>query len=121
MTADTPFDDEPGAGEVEDATDDGPDPSAAPTGGSASPIARLFDGSADGPAVDDVQRDYGIPREIAVIVRGTVRAATGDGIPPIAEIAIGGGLFAIKRSDVSTGAGEETADESEDAVRVGDL
>lgn len=58
---------------------------------SDSPLDRLFDGNAEGPSVQELQNDYNADWHWATALRGLCRAGTGSGIPPIVEIAIGGG------------------------------
>jgi hypothetical protein len=65
--------------------------------GSSSPLDRLFDGSAPGPSVGELRADYSMPQWLAVMSRGIMRVATGDGVPPIAEIIIGGVMGAMGR------------------------
>ena len=57
-----------------------------------NPVDRLFDGNAPGPTVDELQTTYPLEWHWATALRGVCRTATGDGVPPIAEIALGGGL-----------------------------
>lgn len=91
----------------------------ADTGGTqpaSSPIDRLFDGSAPGPATQELEADYGMSKHQAVLGRGIMRTATGDGIPPIFEILFGGGMWflSIKRSEssvISSGDGGDDSDE----------
>lgn len=87
------------------------DATADPTGGPAKgPLARLFDGDADGPPVGQMERDYGLPKPLAVAGRGAVRVGTGSGVPPFAEIMLGGLLFALAQQQGGDG-GEESADD----------
>lgn len=70
-------------------------------GGGSGPLSRLLDGDADGPQVPELMQQYGIgSRPIAIACRGCVRVGTGSGIPPLAEIVIGGVLlFLSQQSD----------------------
>lgn len=70
-------------------------------GGGSGPLSRLLDGNADGPQVPELMQQYGIDsRPIAIACRGCVRVGTGSGIPPLAEILIGGVLlFLSQQSD----------------------
>lgn len=63
--------------------------------GSGSPMERLLDGSAPGPSVQELRADYSMPQWLAVMSRGIMRVATGEGVPPIAEIVIGGVMGAM--------------------------
>jgi hypothetical protein len=75
---------------------------------SSGPMERLFDGGAPGPAVDELRRDYDLPRSLAICGRGIVRVGTGDGVPPVAEI-IGGSIMAMLEH--RDGSDESTAGE----------
>jgi hypothetical protein len=75
---------------------------------SDGPMERLFDGGAPGPAVDELRRDYDLPRSLAICGRGIVRVGTGDGVPPVAEI-IGGSIMAMLEH--RDGSDESTAGE----------
>lgn len=89
----------------QDPQDPGPDPlgDPEPAGSQAtSPLERLFDGSAPGPSIGELRSDYEMPQWAAVIARGTMRTATGSGVPPIAEIAIGGIMGLLKAQDDDT-------------------
>jgi len=67
-------------------------------GGGSGPLSRLLDGNADGPQVPELMQQYGISsRPIAIACRGCVRVGTGSGIPPLAEIAIGGVLLFLSQ------------------------
>ncbi len=69
-------------------------------GGGSGPLSRLLDGNADGPQVPELMQQYGIDsRPIAIACRGCVRVGTGSGIPPLAEIVIGGVLLFLSQSD----------------------
>jgi len=101
---DDPFDPNP------DQPDENPveSTSPVPTGNIAD---RLFDGAAPGPSVQELKGDYGLAREWSIALRGLVRAATGDGIPPVAEILMGSVLGAVKMqrgSDGTSGGTDET-------------
>lgn len=71
------------------------------SGRASGPLSRLLDGDADGPQVPELMQQYGISsRPIAIACRGCVRVGTGSGIPPLAEIVIGGVLlFLSQQSD----------------------
>lgn len=76
---------------------------------STGPVDRLFDGDAPGPEVNELKADYDMPQWLAVLSRGIMRVATGGGVPPIAEILIGG-IMGILGSDMDIGSsGEETS------------
>lgn len=63
-------------------------------GRASGPLSRLLDGNADGPQVPELMQQYGIAsRPVAIACRGCVRVGTGSGIPPLAEIVIGGVLL----------------------------
>jgi len=64
--------------------------------GSDGPVARLFDGDADGPSVQELEADYSLPKAPAIALRGVLRVATGSGIPPAAEILLGGVMWVIQ-------------------------
>jgi len=83
---------------------------------SDSPADRLFDGNAEGPDVPELQSDYGLSRPWAIFCRGTLRAATGTGAPPIFEIVTGPamGLMRIKGDDVSILGGGSDSEETND-------
>lgn len=81
---------------------------AAPTGGGGSPMDRLFDGSVPGPDVAELKRQYELPQWLAITSRGIMRVATGDGVPPVAEIVIGGALGAMGSDmDFSNGSDDD--------------
>jgi hypothetical protein len=71
------------------------------TNTAGSPLDRLFDGSAPGPQVGELKADYDMPQWLAVLSRGIMRVATGDGVPPIAEIVIGGVMGAMGMDGLS--------------------
>jgi len=83
------------------ATEQPSDQSGSMPGGGSGPLSRLLDGNADGPQVPELMQQYGISsRPIAIACRGCVRVGTGSGIPPLAEIVIGGVLlFLSQQSD----------------------
>lgn len=73
-----------------DADEVGPADNADPGGqGPGSWVGRLFDGDAPGPALQELEADYDLPREICIALRGVLRVANGSGVPPIAEIMLG--------------------------------
>jgi hypothetical protein len=74
---------------------------------SDGPLDRLLDGDAEGPAVGELQADYGFPQWMAVAARGVLRVATGSGVPPVFEILVGS-VMGIMRTFGD--GGEETAD-----------
>jgi len=53
---------------------------------------RLFDGGVSGPTTDELQSEYGLSNPWAISLRGAIRAATGDGVPPVFEIVFGSSL-----------------------------
>lgn len=75
----------------------------APTA-SSSPFSRLFDGRASGPSVSKLEMDYELEKDQAIFGRGLIRTATGDGVPPIAEI-LGGGFMWLIRAQRGGGGG----------------
>lgn len=75
-------------------------------------VARLWDGSADGPTVRELREDYDLPRWGLLGLRGILRVATGDGVPPIAEILLAGVLFVLE------GNRESSADEEGEEIEV---
>jgi len=101
-----PSPDELGAAEQEH------EQSAGMSGRASGPLSRLFDGNADGPQVPELMQQYGIAsRPIAIACRGCVRVGTGSGIPPIAEIVIGGVLLFLSMQSDS----DDSADDDGDA------
>lgn len=98
-------------------------PSGGNTGfGSSStgPLDRLLDGDAQGPPTSELQRDYSVGNAPAIMLRGVLRTATGSGVPPIAEILMGGFLW-LKQNQESAEP-NETAGEiatNSDGVRTG--
>lgn len=71
-------------------------PEAPETTEAKSPLGRLLDGNATGPAVSELESDYGIGKPWSIGLRGIVRAATGSGIPPLAEISLAGVMGAYR-------------------------
>lgn len=63
---------------------------------SSGALGRLFDGTAGGPSLEQIRSDYNLSLHWGMFTRGTVRAATGTGIPPIAEIVMGAILGTVK-------------------------
>lgn len=63
---------------------------------SSDPLSRLFDGRASGPSVGQLEGDYGLQKDQAIFGRGLIRTATGDGVPPIAEILGGAVMWALR-------------------------
>jgi len=57
---------------------------------------RLFDGSAAGPSKMELTGEYGLEEWSALVLRGVLRAAPGDGMPPIGDISLGG-ILGIKK------------------------
>ena len=90
---DSPFGEPAGA--------EGAQPDAQAVEPTAGPMDRLFDGSAPGPSVGELEGDYGLGKPWSIFGRGCVRVATGDGIPPIVEIVIGAALGTRKLMDES--------------------
>ena len=72
------------------------------------PVDRLFDGSVGGPSVNELNGEYGIGREWSIALRGIIRVATGDGIPPAAEILLGSvmGFYSMQGDGVGSDSGE---------------
>ena len=75
-----------------------------PGAGGDGPMGRLFDGDAPGPSTTELENEYGLPRWGSVLGRGILRTATGSGVPPIAEIVLGG-LMGVAKSQ-----GDDAAD-----------
>jgi len=96
--ADSPFEDVSGGD-----SDPAMDANGGLTPSGDGPMARLFDGDAPGPAVDEIRHDYGFPRWAAMVARGTLRVATGSGIPPAFEIVFGSGLILANYSVSTSG------------------
>jgi len=71
------------------------------------PLDRLLDGDVEGPAVGELQADYGFPQWMAVAARGVLRVARGSGVPPVFEILVGTVMGIMQTFG---GGGEETAD-----------
>jgi hypothetical protein len=59
-------------------------------------VRRLFDGDASGPSLEQLRSDYNLSLHWGLFTRGTIRTASGSGIPPIAEIIMGGILGTVK-------------------------
>ena len=57
---------------------------------------RLFDGSLTGPSISELKADYELPYHWAVAARGTIRTATGVGVPPVFEIVFGTAMGLVK-------------------------
>jgi len=95
--SDSPFaDDIPDdAGLSEQLGFDEPMGSPEPSGGSW--FEKLFDGDALGPTVAELEADYDLPKEVSVMLRGILRVASGSGVPPIAEIALGAFMYLTKQ------------------------
>jgi len=86
--SDSPFAD------VEDGSiDEEPEPVGGTSVDDSIP-GRLFDGNAVGPSVEELQTDYSLPWHWATALRGCCRVMTGDGVPPVFEIGLGGALGA---------------------------
>lgn len=96
-------------------TDDMGGSSGMADAGSSSPLDRLFDGNAPGPSVGELRADYSMPQWLAVMSRGIMRVATGDGVPPIAEIVIGGVMGAMGRELPGLSLSRNDGDESTDS------
>lgn len=56
---------------------------------SGSPLDRLLDGNAMGPSIGELKADYDLPQHFALMGRGILRAAPGDGVPPIFDVFMG--------------------------------
>jgi len=74
---------------------------------STGPLQRLFDGDVSGPSVQEIEADYGLGKSVSIALRGVLRTATGSGVPPIAEIAVGGVLWVRENQ---TGGGEPSGE-----------
>lgn len=96
----------------DDVADGSPDPQAPAVEEPQGVLERLFDGSADGPGVRQLQADYQIEHWMALIVRGVLRAAPGTGMPPIGDISIGG-LLGVRQWQVRQQAREAAREGSE--------
>lgn len=89
---------------AEDTAPEGGLPPAGGGGMGSGPMGRLFDGSAPGPPVGQIESDYGVGKPWSIGLRGVVRTATGEGVPPIVEIGLASaaGLAKILRGDANT-------------------
>jgi len=99
------------------------DPATSGPIGKGDVMSRLFDGAAPGPGVQELQADYGLGREWSIALRGLVRSATGDGIPPVAEILMGSvlGVFKLQRgSNAGSDGQDETTNGPVDPTQEGD-
>jgi len=97
----------------EEESEPSPEPSADPST-SQGPIQRLFDGNADGPPTTQIESDYGVDSPWSLCIRGLVRTATGDGVPPVVEIVLGAGMGLIARQQ----SGPEREDVEQEAETV---
>jgi hypothetical protein len=77
-------------------------------------MGRLFDGSAPGPSAQQVQADYGLSQGWAIGLRGAIRVASGDGVPPIFELIFGPGMELAKDDGLSIGSDEGMEDMPDD-------
>jgi len=93
--SDSPFHNDEPAGLSEELGFD--EPAGPPQDRGGSWFQKLFDGDAVGPSVDELEADYGLPKEISVILRGVLRVSTGSGVPPVAEIALGAFMWVTKQ------------------------
>jgi len=82
-------------------------------GSGGGPLSRLFDGDATGPQVSELQGDYSVGRDVAVMLRGALRTATGSGVPPVFEIVMGGLLFMRSQNDGEESDGELEGERAE--------
>jgi len=80
----------------------------------SGPLQRLFDGNAQGPSVQEIEDDYGLGKAVSIALRGVLRTATGSGVPPVAEILVGGVLWVRE----SNQAASDTAGELETGVGI---
>jgi len=83
--------------------------------GTPGAFGRLLDGSITGPSVDTLKAEYNIAYHWALTLRGVIRAATGDGVPPLWEITIGTIMGAA-----SLARGEEELGSMKDMASMGD-
>lgn len=84
------------------------EPAGGPMPGGGGPLRRLLDGDADGPPVPSLMQDYGLSnRPLAIACRGCVRVGTGSGVPPLAEILIGGALLFLAQQQGESDGGED--------------
>lgn len=109
------------AADVDDVDDESRAPSASSgNSGDPSPLARLLDGSATGPSMGELKRDYELARSESLILRGVLRWAGADGMPPIGEISLGG-ILKAREIGVSNDAGNDGESDDEDAVVLEDF
>jgi hypothetical protein len=78
-----------------------------PGSGGDGPMRRLFDGDADGPSTGELEAEYGLERWQSVFGRGILRTATGTGVPPVAEILLGG-IMGVAKNRGGADAVEDT-------------
>lgn len=64
-------------------------------------FGKLFDGDADGPPLAELERDYDLPREICIVLRGVLRTASGSGVPPVAEILLGIIIYVVSSNELA--------------------
>lgn len=88
------------------------EPATPDTDAGGSIVDRLFDGGARGPNTTELAQEYGFDEWSALVVRGVLRAAPGDGMPPVGDISIGGMLGAKKFMD-EPGAANQSDDGGE--------
>lgn len=100
-------------GAASDPTDPDMAPADDPGGGTTDIFSRLFDGSIPGPPVEQLQADYGLGKPESIGLRGCMRVAGGDGVPPIFEMVFGGALFVLQQRDGPTVADREGERDSE--------
>lgn len=79
------------------------------TFGAPNGLNRLLDGSLSGPSLGELERDYEFEKPYALLLRGVLRIADGDGVPPIGEILIGA-LLAVKGQTASSGSESDESD-----------
>jgi hypothetical protein len=72
---------------------------------SNSAFSRLLDGNITGPTVDTLKSQYSIAYHWALALRGVIRAATGEGVPPLWEITVGSlmGVASLARGEEDLG------------------
>jgi hypothetical protein len=100
---------EPTDNPFESIDDDPGDPGVTADG----PLGRLFDGSADGPSVGQLQADYNLPWHWSTALRGCCRVATGRGVPPAFEIVLGSGIGLLAYTRSGSGLDAEPDAETE--------
>jgi len=98
MTDFEELDDDPFSSSTDTAADTA-DNASTPSIGNGGVVSRLFDGDAVGPQVPELQGDYGFSRPWAMVCRGTLRVATGSGVPPVFEIVAGAGMAAMSAQE----------------------